>query len=65
MIIVMKRGATEQNIDEIVSRIEKLGYRAHLSRGVERTIIGVIGRQDKSPIRHSPRSKRSNRSSRY
>ena len=50
MIIVMKQGATDRQITDIVSHIEKLGYRAHLSRGVERTIIGVIGRQDKSPI---------------
>jgi 3-deoxy-7-phosphoheptulonate synthase len=50
MIIVMKQGATDQQIDEVVSLVEKLGYKAHLSKGVERTIIGVIGHQDKTPI---------------
>ena len=50
MIIVMRRDASEQNIQDVIGRIEKLSYKAHLSRGVERTIIGVIGRQDKSPI---------------
>ena len=46
----MRREATEQDVQDVITRIEKLGYKAHLSRGVERTIIGVIGRQDKSPI---------------
>ncbi|MCE5249034.1 3-deoxy-7-phosphoheptulonate synthase [bacterium] len=50
MIIVMKQGAAEKDIQKVISLIEKLGYKAHLSRGVERTIIGVIGHQDKSPI---------------
>ena len=50
MIIVMKQGITDQQIDEVVAMIERLGYRAHLSRGVERTIIGVIGHKDKSSI---------------
>jgi len=50
MIIVMKQGCDEKEIGEVVSLVEKLGYRAHLSRGVERTIIGVIGHKDKTPI---------------
>ena len=50
MIIVMKQGATESQINDVVSLVEKLGYTPHLSTGVERTIIGVIGHKDKSPI---------------
>jgi len=50
MIIVMKQGAGEEEIREIVSRIEKLGFTPHLSRGEVRTIIGVIGSRDKSQI---------------
>ena len=50
MIIVMKQNAADQQVDDIISLIEKLGFRPHLSRGVERTIIGVIGNKDKSPI---------------
>lgn len=46
----MKQGATDSQIDEVVSLVMKLGYTPHLSKGVERTIIGVIGHQDKSPI---------------
>jgi 3-deoxy-7-phosphoheptulonate synthase len=52
MIVVMKAGATNEEIDAVVGRVEELGYRAHLIRGVERTVIGCVGdeRQDKSII---------------
>lgn len=43
MIIVMKKGATSQEIGEVIRRVEQEGYKAHLSHGVERTIIGIIG----------------------
>lgn len=43
MIIVMRKGATEIQITQVVREIESLGFRSHLSRGEERTIIGVIG----------------------
>ena len=46
MIVVMKAGATEDQIKHIVSRAEKLGLKAHISRGVERTVIGFIGPED-------------------
>ena len=48
MIIVMQHGATARQISEVVTRVEALGYRVHLSQGEERTIIGVIG--DDRPI---------------
>jgi len=48
MIIVMKSRATTEQISGVVSRVESLGYRVHLSRGEETTIIGVIG--DDRPI---------------
>ena len=43
MIIVLRSGATQDEIDEVVKRLEKLGFGAHVSQGVERTIIGAIG----------------------
>jgi len=43
MVIVMKQQATEDQIDGVIKWIESVGYRAHPSRGVERTIIGVVG----------------------
>lgn len=48
MIIVMQHGASARQIAGIVARVESMGYRAHLSQGEERTIIGVIG--DDRPI---------------
>jgi 3-deoxy-7-phosphoheptulonate synthase len=43
MVIVMKKNATEAQIDHVITWIESVGYRAHPSRGVEQTIIGVVG----------------------
>ena len=43
MIIVMNAKATGDDVRHVVERIEELGLKAHLSQGVERTIIGVIG----------------------
>ena len=48
MIIVMRHDATTQHIADVVAHIESKGLRAHISRGEERTIIGVIG--DDRPI---------------
>ncbi|HVO67855.1 MAG TPA: 3-deoxy-7-phosphoheptulonate synthase [Syntrophales bacterium] len=43
MIIVMKKNATEGQIEKVIQWIESVGYNAHPSRGVERTIIGAVG----------------------
>jgi 3-deoxy-7-phosphoheptulonate synthase len=43
MVIVMKKNATDAQIDQVIKWIESVGYRAHPSRGVERTVIGVVG----------------------
>ena len=58
MIVVMKAGATNAEIEGVVARVEELGYRAHLIRGVERTVVGCVGdeRQDKSVLADSLRS---------
>jgi 3-deoxy-7-phosphoheptulonate synthase len=43
MIIVMKAGATEKEVMEVMNRIEELGYNAHVISGVERKVIGAVG----------------------
>ncbi|MBM3119640.1 MAG: 3-deoxy-7-phosphoheptulonate synthase [Chloroflexi bacterium] len=43
MIIVMRVGSSDKEIAGVVARIESAGLKAHLSQGVERTIIGVVG----------------------
>lgn len=42
MIIVMKQGAAQPDIEAVVKRVEELGKKVHLSRGEALTIIGVI-----------------------
>ncbi|NJD67939.1 MAG: 3-deoxy-7-phosphoheptulonate synthase [Candidatus Methylomirabilota bacterium] len=43
MIIVMKTGAHESEIREVIRRIEELGYQAHIIEGTQRTVIGAVG----------------------
>lgn len=43
MIIIMQMKATPGDIDAVVGRVEREGFKTHLSRGEERTIIGIIG----------------------
>lgn len=42
-IIVLKPEATEDDIRHVVKKLESKGLKAHVSKGTERTIIGVIG----------------------
>lgn len=42
-IIVLKPEATEEELRHIVKKLESRGLTANVSRGTERTIIGVIG----------------------
>ena len=46
MIVVMKQGAAQEQVEEVVKRVEELGYKVHLSRGEARTIVGIIGADD-------------------
>jgi len=46
MIIVLKPEASEQEINHIIEKVKKLGLTPHVSKGTERTIIGVIGPEE-------------------
>ena len=46
MIIVLRPDATKKQVDHIVEKVKKLGLKPWVSKGVERTIIGVIGEED-------------------
>jgi 3-deoxy-7-phosphoheptulonate synthase len=48
MVIVMQDHARDEEIDETIRRVRALGYGVNVSRGDERTVIGVIG--DERPI---------------
>jgi 3-deoxy-7-phosphoheptulonate synthase len=52
MIIVLRSAATQTDIDQVVERIIQHGLKPHISRGVERTIIGAIG--DERILRNVP-----------
>jgi 3-deoxy-7-phosphoheptulonate synthase len=43
MIVVMKVGSGDKEITGVIKRIESAGLKTHMSQGVERTIIGVVG----------------------
>jgi len=46
MIVILRPDATEEQLQHLVQKAEKLGLKAHISRGVERTVIGFIGPED-------------------
>lgn len=52
MIIVMRSTATQADVDQVMERIIQHGLKPHISRGVERTIIGAIG--DERILRNVP-----------
>jgi len=43
MIVVMKKGASEEEVQHIVERVESLGLKSHVIQGTERTVIAAIG----------------------
>jgi 3-deoxy-7-phosphoheptulonate synthase len=47
MIIVLRPDSTQEQLDHLLAHIKELGLQAHLSKGEVRTIIGVIGDEDK------------------
>src|ERR1044071_10500801 len=47
MIIVIHRGATEQQIEAVEAKIIAHGLEVHISRGTERTLIGAVGDERK------------------
>src|ERR1700730_2661625 len=43
MIVVMKSGATQRQIDHVIERIEELGLRSHVIVGTDRTVVAALG----------------------
>ncbi len=43
MIVVMKKGATKEQIEHMIMRVEQLGLKSHPIYGTERTVIAAIG----------------------
>ena len=43
MIVVMKQGATKEQVEHMIKRVEELGLKSHVIHGTERTVIAAIG----------------------
>lgn len=46
MIIVLRPGTTQEQVDHLIEKVKTLGLTPHISKGTERTIIGLIGPED-------------------
>jgi 3-deoxy-7-phosphoheptulonate synthase len=43
MIVVMKQGATKEQVEHMIQRVEEMGLKSHVIYGTERTVIAAIG----------------------
>ncbi|MEK7322903.1 MAG: 3-deoxy-7-phosphoheptulonate synthase [Pseudomonadota bacterium] len=43
MIIIMNAGSTDAQIDAVSGKLKAMGMGSHVSKGIERTIVGAIG----------------------
>ena len=59
-IVVLKPGATEEELNRIVKKLDHRGLKVNISKGTERTIVGVIGdtskviEEEENAIRRMP-----------
>jgi 3-deoxy-7-phosphoheptulonate synthase len=44
MFIVVRQGHSEKDIMNILDRLSKMGFTGHVSKGVEHTVIGIVGK---------------------
>ncbi|RXZ84203.1 3-deoxy-7-phosphoheptulonate synthase [Paenibacillaceae bacterium] len=52
MIVITKASIPDERISEIVEYIEKSGVQAHVSRGTDRVVIGIIGKAEPTLSEH-------------
>lgn len=45
MILVIKNDISEEQYNHIIEKIKQLGFTPHISKGVKKTVIGLIGEQ--------------------
>src|SRR5918996_4101836 len=43
MLVVMRHGAPQEDIDRVVATIEEMGYQARPMPGAQRTTVGLVG----------------------
>ncbi|NIT13795.1 MAG: 3-deoxy-7-phosphoheptulonate synthase [Candidatus Dadabacteria bacterium] len=54
MIVVMREGATKDQIEKVKSTIKEIGYKPHIIKGVLKSVVGVVG-DDRGKINHMER----------
>ncbi|MCD6427708.1 MAG: 3-deoxy-7-phosphoheptulonate synthase [Caldisericaceae bacterium] len=52
MILVLRKNISEKEFDAIIKRIEELKLKPHISRGEERTIVGIVGDSRTKELEH-------------
>ncbi|WP_227766142.1 3-deoxy-7-phosphoheptulonate synthase [Zhaonella formicivorans] len=50
MIVVLNHGVTQEQVQAVLDRLDREGFKVHLSKGDARTIIGVIGENTKTRL---------------
>ncbi len=53
MIIVMKQGASKEELAEVKKRIRELGYKPHVIHGETRDVVGAVGDERGKTVLHS------------
>ncbi len=43
MIVLIKDGAKEEQVRQLIERLESFGFQVHVSKGVVKTILGLVG----------------------
>ncbi|MEA1959527.1 MAG: 3-deoxy-7-phosphoheptulonate synthase [Chloroflexota bacterium] len=43
MFILMRQGHSDKEVVDILERLSQMGFTGHVSQGVERTVIGIVG----------------------
>lgn len=57
MIIVLRPDCTEGQLQHLCEKVKEMGFNYEISRGVKRTLVGVIGEEDRlrnAPLRAIP-----------
>ncbi|MCL6630882.1 MAG: 3-deoxy-7-phosphoheptulonate synthase, partial [Armatimonadetes bacterium] len=50
MIIILSSQATDKDLENLVGNLKDRGYGVHISKGVEKTIVGAIGAPDEDKL---------------
>lgn len=48
MIVVMKKGATPEDVKAMAARVEELGMKAHVIVGTDRTVVAAVGKENEA-----------------